>query len=511
MQLRVRHIARNVLSNWFGSIASMVVSLYLAPFILHRLGEVAYGVWILAVSVVSYLSLLDLGMQNAVLRFVSKGHTRGDHEGASTAMSAALWVRLQISGLVLLLSVGLSIVFPLLFKVPPQLADDARKALLLIGAATAVTMSMGVVGGVLSALNRYDLWNTVLLFQTAIRAGGAVYVLRTGHGIVAIGVCELIAAIAGNLLMVWIAHRLYPQLKVRLTKPQRGTLRQIWTYSSFAFLNTVAVQLVYQTDNLVVGAFVSAAAVFTYGIANSQLLRNANFLINSMGNTFVPAASTYEASGDTTSLRNLYTYGTRMTMVISLPILLTFITRGSTFIGLWLGPKFAHDSGLILVILSIPMIFSHANRTASAVAFGIEKHKATASATMVEGVANLALSIFLVRWHHLGIYGVAIGTLVPGVLIQLVFWPRYISRLVGLSAFEVIWKVWGPMFLAAAPFTALSYWVDHTFHPHHLVTFFLQVAATLPVFLLCVALCFRDYLRATVVPRVRSLWFAQAR
>ncbi len=49
-------------------------------------------------------------MQSSVLRFVSKGHTKGDHQGASDAISAALWVRLQISALALLLSAGLAAV-----------------------------------------------------------------------------------------------------------------------------------------------------------------------------------------------------------------------------------------------------------------------------------------------------------------------------------------------------------------------------------------------------------------
>ncbi len=157
MELRVRHIARNVVFNWFGTIANMAVGFLLSPFILHHLGNVAYGVWVLAISLVGYLNLLDLGMQSSVLRFVSKGHTKGDHRGASEAASAALWVRLQISALVLLLSAFLAAVFPFLFKVPAELASDARKAIVLIGVKTAVSMSIGVfAGGPLCAGTTYN-------------------------------------------------------------------------------------------------------------------------------------------------------------------------------------------------------------------------------------------------------------------------------------------------------------------------------------------------------------------
>jgi O-antigen/teichoic acid export membrane protein len=502
MQLRLRHLARNVLFNWLGTIANMAVGFLLSPFILHRLGNVAYGVWVLTVSVVGYLGLLDLGMQSSILRFVSQGHTKQDHQGASEASSAALWVRLQISALALLLSAGIAVVFPHIFKIPQELASDARKAILLIGATTAITMSLGVVGGVISALNRYDLQNYVSMVQTAIRVIGIVAVLRSGHGIVAIATCELVSVSAGRLLQVWIARRLYPELRIRLAKPKRETLKKIWSYSSYTFLIAIAVQLVYQTDNLVVGAFVSTAAVTFYAIANS-LCRYVNQVIISMSGTFTIAASSYEAAGDTASLLMLYKNGTRAMMMVSLPIIITLITRGSSFIGLWMGPQYSHISGTVLVILSVPLFFSFANQTAAAIAFGIEKHKTMALWAVGEGIANLTLSIILVHWY--GIYGVAIGTLVPSLIAQLGFWPRYISKLVGLTPFEVVWNVWGPVILTSIPF-AIASWTIEAFHPaHSIAEFFFQVIATLPVFFLAVALIFRSFVRSQVLPKIRLL------
>jgi O-antigen/teichoic acid export membrane protein len=484
----------------------MAVGFFLSPYILHCLGEVAVGVWMLAISAVAYLGLLDLGMQSSVLRFVSKGHTQKDHQGASEAISAAFWVRLQISAVALVLSVGLAFVFPYVFKVPAELASEARKAVLIIGLTTAVTMSVGVVGGVLSALNRYDLQNYVSLVQTTVRVIGVVTVLRRGQGIVAIAVCELIAAIIANILLVVIARRLYPELRIYLKVPKKETLKLIWTYSSYVFLTTVAVRLVYQTDNIVVGAFISAAAVTPYAYANT-LCRYVDQLVGSMGTTFVPAASTYEAAGDSASLTKLYKHGTRATLAISLPILITLIFRGPTFIGLWMGPQYSHNSGTVLIILCTAMIFSLANRTAAAIAFGIEKHKQGAIWAIGEGIANLVLSIVLVHWF--GIYGVAIGTMVPSLFVQLVLWPGYTTKLVGLSYFEVVGKVWAPVFLSSIPFAIATYTVDALYPARNLVIFFLQVLATLPVFLLAMGLVFRTYVRTQIFPKIRQAVIAR--
>ena len=501
MQLRLWHIARSILSNWFAMAAAMAVGFFLAPFIVHRLGNVAYGVWVLTVSTIAYLSILDLGLAGSVIRFVSKGHATQDHQGASESLSAVLWVRLQIGALILVLSGGLAAVFPLLFKVPPELALDAREAILVIGVTTTISMSFGVFNSVLSALNRFDLRSYVSLIQLAVRVIGVVAVLRAGHGIVAIAFCELTAAVVGNGLLVYLVRRIYPELSIRLTKPRWGVLRKIWSYSFYVFLTSVAVQLVYQTDNMVVGAFVSASAVTFYSIGNS-LCRYTQQIIGAMTMTFLPAASTYEAAGDSSRLRALYYNGTRATMALSLPIVITLILRGGSFIGVWMGPQYSKTSGTVLAILATSLLFSLPNVTAASIAYGVEKHQTQAKWAVAEGIVNLTLSIVLARW--IGIYGVAIGTLVPSLVVQLAFWPRYVVKLVDVSCLEVYRNVWGPVFLCAVPFAAASYGVDVLFPVRSMVIFGLQTLALLPIFGIAIGLMFRENVKRQILPRVRS-------
>jgi O-antigen/teichoic acid export membrane protein len=486
----------------------MAVAFFLSPFLVHRLGNIAYGVWVLAISSVNYFGLLDLGMRSSVLRFVSKGYTTKDHDGASEVFSAAFWVRLQISGLVLVLCGVLAAVFPHIFKVPPDLAADARIVILLMGMSFAVYMSVGVFGGVLSALNRYDLFSLGTFTQLTLRVTGVVAVVLTGHGLVAIAGCELLATTAGNVLQAYLARRLYPELKIRLSKPSMAVLKKIWSYSAYSFLLMVAIQLVYQTDNLVVGAFVSATAVTFYSIGNS-LCRYTQQLIAAMTTTFTPAASTYDAAGDTSGLRALYYNGTRATMAISLPILITLIARGDNFIGVWMGPQYSRVSGTVLAILATALMFSLQNTPASSIAFGVEKHKKVAMWAVGEAIANLTLSIVLAC--TLGIYGVAIGTLVPSLVVNLILWPRYVSHIIDISYREVILNVWGPIYLCAVPFAVASYAADVFFPAHNMIIFILQTAALLPIFLISIGWMFRDRVKSIILPRIRSFMQMKAK
>ena len=132
---RARRIAQNVLSNWLALAVTTVVGFFLSPFVVHHLGNLTYGVWVIIVSLVSYMGLLDLGLRGAVTRFVSKGAAQEDHEESSRAVSGALWIRLWISLAIVAAGLVFSVVLNHIFVIPAELQQPARIAVLV----TAIT------------------------------------------------------------------------------------------------------------------------------------------------------------------------------------------------------------------------------------------------------------------------------------------------------------------------------------------------------------------------------------
>ena len=423
----IRRIAGNIFSNWLALSLGMGVAFFLTPFVVHRLGNVAYGVWILVVSLNSYMSLLDLGLRGAVTRYVSRGATQNNHVESSTTVCGALWIRLWISAAVILGGVGFSAVFCKLFQVPANLQRDAQLAILATAGSLAITLSCGVFGGVLAGLHRFDVLSSVSVVQTLVRAAGIVWLLVTGHGILALALWELVSAVVSNTLLIVVCFKIYPQLTISFAAPDRETLRKLWNFSFYAFVINVAAQLVYYTDNLVVGAFVGAVAVTFYAVGGT-LIGYARQIVASMTSTFMPLASSFEAAESQHNLRRLLIHGTRATLIVSLPIELALFVRGETFISLWMGPSYAHPSGLVLQILLVSLIVSSGSAACGGIVYGMEKHRPVALWAIAEGITNLALSIFLVR--RIGIYGVAVGTTVPSIVVELVLWPPYICHLV---------------------------------------------------------------------------------
>ncbi len=481
---------------------STAVGFFLTPFVVHHLGNVAYGVWVLVVSLSSYMTLLDFGMRGAVMRYVSKGTAQGNHAEAQEAVAAALWIRIWISFGVFAAGVLFAWIFSRLFSIPVGMQQTARLAILLTAFTVSMNLWCGVFGGVLIALHRYDRLSLVTILQTACRAVGFVWLLQRGDSFLALALWELCTAFVSNTLLLVFAFRSYPQLRINFRRPSKQTLQKIWTYSFYALLINLAVQVVNYTDNVVVGTFTSTTAVTFYAIGGS-LIMYARQIVASMTTTFGPLASTFEAQGSQKDLRRLLINGTRAALLVSLPVELALFLRGETFISLWMGPQYAHPSGTVLRILLLSLIVCTGSAASGGIVYGMEKHKRVAKWGLMEAAANLGLSIFLVR--RIGIDGVAWGTTIPSLIIEMVYWPPYICHLVDIRLGTYVWQTWIRTGLAALPYAVGCYMVERFWPAHNLAFFLLQIALMLPLFPLTLAVVFRREITPILIKRFPQL------
>ncbi len=488
-----KRFAFNILMNWASMAVGMVVPFFLTPYVVRNLGATAYGVWILAVSTVAYLNLLDLGLRSAIIRFVSKAETQGKIDEAQAAIGAALWFRLLISAGVAVLSILLALSFPHLFKVPRDLQHAAQITVLLCAMGVAITLVTGVFGAVLAAVNRFDVLSTVTIVQTLARAVGVLVILHMGRGLISLAYWEFsIVLFAG--VVTWVAaYKVFPACRIRLQRPDIKTLKSIWSYSFTTFIIVIAVQVVFNTDNLVVGAFLSVGTVAFYSIGGS-LVAYSRQLVSSLATTFTPLASSLEASGRTGDLQKLLIKGTQATLGVALPVSLALLFRGKTFIGLWMGSQYSHVSGTVLQILMVSQFFGVANTTAGQIAFGVGKHKSMANWAIIEAALNLGLSILLVK--TVGLYGVAWGTSIATTVIHLIFWPHFVNKELGIPVRTYLWEGWGKITVCAVPFGLACAATDRYFHAGSMLAFFAQILAILPVYAVFVLLPFRDDVRA---------------
>jgi Na+-driven multidrug efflux pump len=191
-------------------------------------------------------------------------------------------------------------------------------------------------------------------------------------------------------------------------------------------------------------------------------------------------------------------------MMILLPVAVTFLLRGRSFIGLWMGPSYADLSGEVLAVLTLPLFLHAGAHGIGGIIMGVGKHKPMVPAMLTEAGANLALSVWLLP--TLGIVGVAWGTTIPSIVSSIVFWPWLARHALGVPVASYVTTIWIRPWMAAVPFALGTYAIERLWPATTLVVFFAQVGLCLPLVLAadwCVCLGREE--RAAIAARLTAV------
>jgi O-antigen/teichoic acid export membrane protein len=478
---RVPQAARNVLSNWATYLLGGAVSFFLSPFIVRHLGNSAYGVWVLLVSLTGYLGFLDLGIRGAVTRYIAKFHSENAHDQASFTISSACGLFIAAGFLAIVASVLFSVFAVPHFNIPSSYHRAAQLVIVIAGANVAVSLISGVFGGVIVGLQRFELHNLIALGSTALRTVSIVLALRGGMGLISLALIQLGSTILELLLGFLVSRKLYPDVRLAIDQFRRTHVSLIFSFGVYASLLVVSSYLIYYTDALVIGAFLPVSMVTFFAIAGNLNIY-ARELVAGFSRIMTPMASKLEVESEREALSETALKAARYCAMAVLPIFITFMIRGRSFIGLWMGPAYAELSGQVLWILSVPWFFGAGVAVFTSVMLGLTRHKPLVPIALAEGLANLAFSIALVR--TLGVIGVAWGTAIPNVVVSLLFWPWYVRRTLGIPIHRYMVSLWVVPAVAVLPFGICSYIVGRFWPAPTLSFFFLQMVIVLPVALL---------------------------
>jgi O-antigen/teichoic acid export membrane protein len=464
LKIEKKQIVKNVSSNWFSLGINVVVGLLLSPFIVHRLGDTAFGLWVLIFSITGYYGMFDLGIRSSIVRYVSKFTATGDREELAKLINTSLFTYgcIGVACMVVTTVVAFHIdrIFP---HIPADFLPTARRLLLMVGTAVAIGFPAGIFGGFLEGLQRFYVISWTNVISTLLRAALIVTALTHGYGLITVALITITLPLVGSLMNGIIALRLCP-VPFGIKYVDRATFRQIANYSGVTFMIMVAGRLKFKTDEIVIGAFMSAAAI-TYFNIGARIVDYAGQVVTSLSQIFVPMASHSDARGDMTRLRKIFLVGNRVCALTIFPVCVVLLILGKSVIEVWMGKKYVATSYPVLVIMILCSTLWWSQGASGRILFGMSKHGTWAIVTLVEGVSNLILSIILVqKW---GIIGDALGTAIPLTCSVLFFMPRHLCKKLDVPLWTYVRESYTLPFLLCLPLTAVLLLMQRWFVPHN--------------------------------------------
>jgi O-antigen/teichoic acid export membrane protein len=247
-----RSLLKNGLYNTAAGIVRIGIGLLTIPVLIRTLGIEEYGLWTLAVTTISIVTLAEAGLSLATTMFVSQDLEREDVEGLSQTLTIT-------GGAMLILSV-LAGVLLWVFAVPivggfaklqPSQQVVAVQALQLGAVVVWARLLQQVLVGVEQACQRYDLSNAVNTVQTLVLSLGMLAVVLSGGKTVELMELQILIAVVGLIAHCWLGWFLLRGFGVRVSWNRRRGL-EIFRYSMMSWLTAIGGVLFAQMDKVIV-------------------------------------------------------------------------------------------------------------------------------------------------------------------------------------------------------------------------------------------------------------------
>ncbi|GAA6174006.1 hypothetical protein NBRC116592_36760 [Colwellia sp. KU-HH00111] len=310
-----------------------------------------------------------------------------------------------------------------------------------------------VFNGIISAHLRYDIDSYIEIFKLALRTTLIFLYLTMGYSIVALAVITLLTETLGYILIAISAKKVYTPLRISVKNIDPSLFKKLLNYSKSTFIASLGDILRFRIDDLVIAKFIGLAAVTHYSIA-IQLVNYIGQFLNTLLGGFLPVFTKYVAQNNNDTMKEKFLLVSEISIFLTLLIVPTVMIIGESFIKIWMGEQFV-DAYIPLLILGFAAILAGCNRVCITVLYAKAKHHYFAKVNILEGIANLVLSIVLVREY--GIIGVAIGTAIPTILVKTYLLPKYSCELLEINLNEY-YKLLGKYFIVTLLFYSTFFW-----------------------------------------------------
>ena len=501
-----RNFWRNTATNYLNIIVRIGAGLVLFRLLFQHLDHEQFGYYSLLWALFGYAILLDFGLGVAVQKIVAQKAASDDLHALNRLVSTIVWSFAAIGIACFGLFAAGRPWFLDWIHVAPENRAEFGTAYLLFFAALAINLPLALFHEMLRGLQRMDIVNWCVIASQVLNLGVMTWGLFAGWPFPAIVLTSVATTVAPEIAALIFVRRLIPGLSLHVRNFHLADVRGVLSFSLVAYLITFTNLIMVRSDQAVISVTLGVAFVALYQLGYKASEFFGHFS-RQMQDALSPAAAHLHATGDAGAVRGLLIQSSRLTILGTTPLYALCAAYLEPVIKILSGlPQvdavtFWVGQALLLATFSTLITSSCSKRIL--VMCGWER--ALLKVSLAEAGLNLLLSLALVR--SFGVLGVALGTLVPAVLIGWGWVLPLTAKFAGISFGSLLREFFTPVLMPVAaslamlgallvfcPLPAQSHFLDCTWRGFLVLA--TLVAASAP--------CRRSLKTSTPLPAVTS-------
>ncbi|MCX6712934.1 MAG: oligosaccharide flippase family protein [Candidatus Vogelbacteria bacterium] len=366
------------------------------------LGAKDYGIYIFINAIVGMLTLLDLGVTMAIVKYLAEYQGQEDSDKTRRLLYSANSIFLIIGSGGFLLSLLIAGTGHWLF--PARIAGFGSyyvTLFLLAGLTFFVSSVVNLYAIIPDALQRYDISAKLSVSYLTISALSNLAVVLLGFKLTAIFTVQLTLTILFSVWRYYAAKKIMPDAKYHLSWDQEA-VKNCYRYGLATVMNSTASTSLAYLDRLIIPIFVGPTQLTYYSLPGNVAARIPGVTDNLSGIIF-PVSANLSGAGDKERIKRFYVRSVRLVFLLAFALSVSVILLAKEILRNWLSADFAEKSSEILIILTLTSFVIALLSPITSFFFGLGKIKFSSILSISMAILNaIALFVLLPRWGILG-------------------------------------------------------------------------------------------------------------
>ena len=432
---------------------NIVISIVYTPIMLRILGPSEHGVYSTVSSVLSWLSLLSLGIGASYIKFYAKYNEKNDDNHIAGLNGLFLLIFIVMGVVALICGFYISNNLQYIFGKGLSNSEYSLAKILtqIVTVNMAISFPASVFNSIIRAKENFIQVKVVNFFQSVMSPLMAMPLLLMGYGSIGMVTVTTVVNIIAYSCNIYYC---FVKLKSRfsLKSIEKGLLKSIITFSFFIQINSFIDQVNKSLDKVLLARLINTVSVSIYTVGFSLYTYYSSFS-SAVSSMFIPRINSIVNKYENEELKRskeltlIFIKLGRIQFIIQMLMFTGILFFGKEFILFWAGKGY-ENAYFIAVILSFAFTVPLCQSIGIEIQRALNMHQIRTLIYLVMTIVNVVLTYILCQIY--GELGAAIGTAIAVFVVDVIFMNWFYKKKMQIDI-NSFWKNIGHLSIGLIP------------------------------------------------------------
>lgn len=412
----MKNLIKNSAFNLSSYFVNFIIGIITVPIFINKLTPELYGIFIVLLSLLGYYGLMDIGLGQAVIKFIAEYESKKDYDSISRFIFTSTVFYLIFASLGTFTLYALSQNLLIILKIPDKFIPDSNLAVKIFAFGFFFSMLSTNFSSIFQGFQQYNITSKINIIINILLYTTSIIGLYYGGKLIFLSITFSLFYFLSFLTYIYLLIKQH-RIIVKKIKYDYRSLKELFSFSTFFFLSKILNTFGNYLIQFNISIILNPLAV-TYYVVPRKLVNSIAAFIGSGSAVLFPKVSELSGNNRKEEIIKLYYQSSKIISFLAFPIFFIFFIFSKEILIIWVGNDLANKTYIIMYLISFQILIGVLTIVPNNFLLGLGQTKIQGKYSFITTIIILiSMPLFTYYFNVEGTVIALIISSVPGIIL----------------------------------------------------------------------------------------------